>query len=475
MILGMNNQRLVNSSQSQPEVIANKAKGVDILGTFLESTQSKEAEAERQKLVAILHKTPLAVIEWDTQFRVKEWNLSAQRIFGYTREEALGCSFEFIVPESARKHVDRVTAQLLTQQGGSESVNENITKDGRTIICEWYNTPILDGDGKVMSVCSMALDITQRKQAEAAVQESEAQLRKQKQELEQALFELQHSQIQLVQSEKMSSLGQLVAGVAHEINNPVSFIYGNITHAQEYIQDLLKLLQLYKEKYTYPVPQIQQFEDAIDVRFLTQDLPKLLNSMKVGATRIRQIVASLRTFSRMDEAEMKEVDIHENIDSTLMILEHRLKANSHHPEITVIKEYGNLPLVQCYAGQLNQVFMNILANAVDALEETFKEVNQNPKSKIQNPQIRIYTQLSESNQVTISIADNGPGISEEVKQHLFDPFFTTKPIGKGTGMGLSISYQIITDRHGGSLECLSQLGSGAQFLITIPLQQRSWN
>ncbi|OUL22790.1 PAS domain-containing sensor histidine kinase [Nostoc sp. RF31YmG] len=294
-------------------------------------------------------------------------------------------------------------------------------------------------------------DITQRKQAEEILRHSEAQLKEEAKQLAS----------QLVQSEKMSSLGQLVAGVAHEINNPVNFIHGNLTPANEYIQDLLRLLQLYQQHYPDPVPEIQEEAEAIDLNFLMTDLPNLLTSMKVGAKRITEIVLSLRNFSRLDEAEMKAVNIHQGIDSTLMILEHRLKATTNSPEIAVIKEYGNLPLIECYAGQLNQVLMNILVNAIDALEE----------AKINHPQIHIATKVTETKHLIIGITDNGIGIPENLQQRLFEPFFTTKPIGKGTGLGLSISYQIITEKHRGKIKCFSTPGNGTEFVIEIPLHQ----
>ncbi|MBD2411415.1 PAS domain-containing sensor histidine kinase [Nostoc calcicola FACHB-389] len=299
-------------------------------------------------------------------------------------------------------------------------------------------------------------DITKRKQAEEILRQSQAQLRQEATQLA----------TQLVQSEKMSSLGQLVAGVAHEINNPVNFIYGNLTPANEYIQDLLKLLQLYQQHYPNPVAEIQDQAEAIDIDFLLTDLPQLLTSMKVGAERIKEIVLSLRNFSRLDEAQMKEVDIHHGIDSTLMILEHRLQEQANCPGIKIIKEYGNIPLVECYAGQLNQVFMNILTNAIDALEKSCLTGQNNP-----HPQIRIKTELINTNQVIICVADNGCGMSETVQKQLFDPFFTTKPIGKGTGLGLSISYQIITEKHQGKLRCISCLNQGTEFVIEIPLRQ----
>lgn len=314
---------------------------------------------------------------------------------------------------------------------------------------------------------NLAIAIDQAKlyeQSRAAATTAQAQA----QQLQQALQDLQQTQAQLVQTEKMSSLGQLVAGIAHEINNPVNFIYGNLTHADEYMQDLLNLLALYQTHYPQPHPEIQDEADAIDLEFLVQDLPKLLSSMKVGADRIQKIVLALRNFSRMDEAEIKEVNIHEGIDSTLMILHNRLKDKPEHRGIEVIKNYGNLPLVQCYAGQLNQVFMNILSNAIDALDE--RDNARSPQEIKANPsQITIHTQILNHQQVQIRIADNGLGMSETVRRRLFEPFFTTKAVGKGTGLGLSISYQVVVEKHKGDLICVSAPGEGSEFLITLPL------
>ncbi|CAA9408701.1 Multi-sensor signal transduction histidine kinase [uncultured Microcoleus sp.] len=312
-------------------------------------------------------------------------------------------------------------------------------------------------------------DISDRVLVLEALKQSEGQYRSQAAKLEKAVRELHQTQTQLIQTEKISSLGQLVAGVAHEINNPINFIYGNITHATEYATDLLGLLHLYQEKYPNPVPEIVEAAEDLDIDFLMEDFTKILDSMKLGADRIRDLVVSLRNFSRLDESQMKLVDIHEGIESTLLILQHRIKGNPLRPAIEIIKEYGNFPKVECYVGQLNQVFMNLLGNAIDALEDynrkrSTKEIYANPN------RIRISTSAN-SHTLTIRIADNGVGINQEVIGKLFDPFFTTKPVGKGTGLGLSISYQIIVEKHRGKLQCFSAPGEGAEFVIEIPLSQ----
>jgi PAS domain S-box-containing protein len=321
------------------------------------------------------------------------------------------------------------------------------------------------------------VELLQAVMAQLAIAITHAELyqktRTKAQQLEQALHELQNTQTQLVQSEKMSSLGQLVAGVAHEINNPVSFISGNVGHASDYIKDLLYLLELYRATYPDSTAEIQALAEEIDLDFLVKDLPKLLDSMKVGASRIQEIVGSLRSFSRIDQSERKPVNLHEDLDNTLLILKHRLKAKAGHPQIEVIKEYGNLPLVECYAGQINQVFMNLLTNAIDAIEEESERQasTDNTEESNFNPKIAIATRVVDSNRVSITIADNGSGIPPNVFGRLFDPFFTTKPIGKGTGLGLAISYQIIVEKHGGSLQYHSLVGQGTEFVIEIPLKQ----
>ncbi|MEH2459108.1 GAF domain-containing protein [Nostoc sp.] len=287
-----------------------------------------------------------------------------------------------------------------------------------------------------------------------------------------ALSQLQQTQMQLVQQEKMSSLGELVAGVAHEINNPVNFINGNIAYATAYVQDLLELLDLYQATCPNATAAIEEKMEAMDFDFIRQDLPSLLSSMRMGAERIRQIVLSLRNFSRLDEAEMKPVDIHEGIDNTLLILKSRLKLTSAKFEIQVIKAYENLPPVDCYAGQLNQVFMNLLGNAIDALDETPNPIITIETELIsrQKSDSSHLSQLSYADSVVIRIRDNGSGMTETTQQKLFNPFFTTKPIGKGTGLGLSISYQIVVEKHGGILKCSSELEKGSEFWIQIPVE-----
>ncbi|MGB3510309.1 MAG: AAA family ATPase [Microcoleaceae cyanobacterium] len=295
---------------------------------------------------------------------------------------------------------------------------------------------------------------------EVKVEQRTQQLQEKNQHLQQTLLQLEQTHTQLIQTEKMSALGQMVAGIAHEINNPITFISGNITHAREYIQDLLELLNLYQQNLPHPSSDIRDKLEEVELEFLCDDLEKLLNSMQTGSNRISQIVLSLRNFSRLDEAQMKRVNIHEGLENTLLILQHRLRANSSNSEIAIIKNYGKLPLVNCCASLLNQVFLHILSNAIDIL--TTSETGN-------SRQISISTEMRSEQTARISIADNGLGMSQSIRQRIFDPFFTTKPIGQGTGLGLSISYQIITEQHGGKLQCISQPGKGTEFIIDIPI------
>lgn len=350
-------------------------------------------------------------------------------------------------------------------------------------VVSYIGIPLLDSEGNLMGHLA-ALDdkpmenrdylesimriFTARAAAEMERKQTEEALRESSEHLAKALHELKQAQLHLVQSEKMSALGQLVAGIAHEINNPVTFIQGNLFPVQQYIQDLLNLLNLYQAHFPNATLEIQREIEAIDLPFIQEDSMRLIGSMQVGTARIDEIVRSLRLFSRLDEAEIKAVNIHDGVDSTLMFLDNRLKSTDNKTAITVLKEYGDIPLVECYAGYLNQVFMNVLVNAIDALE-IFQENTSNDL----NPTIKIRTEFSTPDHVIIYIADNGFGMDEIVKNQLFNPFFTTKPVGKGTGMGMSISYQIVTEKHRGTLQCKSSPGEGTEFIIKIPIRLES--
>ncbi len=336
----------------------------------------------------------------------------------------------------------------------------------RNQVYQAHILPLTNEAGEVFAGMMMTQNVTASVDAMQAVQNSEEQLRLKTIELAETLQKLNSATTQLIQKHKMSSLGQLVAAVAHEINNPVNFISGNIAHANNYAQDLLKLVELYREYYPEPVPVIENEIEEMGLEFMKKDLPKLLSSMALGAERIRGVVRSLRQFSHLDGAAMKPVDIHEGLESTLLILQNRLQAKGGRPGVTVIKQYSNLPLVECYAGQLNQVFMQILTNAIDALEDENNDVN-----GIAPPTIYIRTIMNNEQEVRIAISDNGPGIGEKDLPLIFDSLFTTKPLGRGTGIGLTIAYDLIVDKHGGNLLCHSVLGQGTEFIIEIPIHQ----
>jgi len=439
--------------------------------------KTKEASlAEAQKLAQ------LGSWEFDLATQEVTWSEEMFRIHGLNPKQEEPNSWQYfqLIHPADRSFVEKGLEGIINRAESYEIEYRILGTDGcvRYVFAKTQTT--LNESGEVRKIFGTVLDITERKLAEIALQESEAQLRE-------TLQELKRTQSQLIQTEKMSSLGQMVAGVAHEINNPVGFIYGNLTPASQYVQDLLKLIRLYQETYPDPTDEILDTTEEIDLEFLVEDLQKLMVSMKSGADRIRTIVLGLRNFSRLDESDMKPVDIHEGIDSTLLILQHRLHPtqaetmgkNVKITDIKVIKEYGKLPLVTCYASQMNQVFMNILNNAIDSLESRF--ANNALEQSLANDRelrsndygwIRIRTEVTNSDSVKITIADNGLGISEDVLSKIFDPFFTTKPVGSGTGLGLSISYQIVVEKHGGQLSCVSLPGEGAEFAIDLPIKPK---
>jgi len=376
-------------------------------------------------------------------FRCLVANPVIARALGNRREDTIGK----LVVKRLLSHLDpELFDRFVNVVETGETLQQNFYYKSQQ--SSWFHfVAVKLGDGFAITI----RDITARKKAEF-------QLQQQAESLELTLRELKRTQAQLIQSEKMSSIGNLVAGVAHEINNPVNFIHANLRPANEYFQDLLNLLKLYQEHFPEPPTQISSQIDAINLDFLKEDLLKLLNSMRIGTDRIREIVLSLRNFSRHDESEYKRVNIHQGIDSTLMILQHRLKQTRENSEILVIKDYGQLPPIQCYSGQLNQVFMQLLNNAIDSVSA---------QCMGEQGEIKIKTQLLSNNRISINISDNGLGIPQEIQSKLFDPFFTTKPVGKGTGLGLFISHQIVVNKHGGNLYCNSKIGQGAEFVVEI--------
>ena len=424
-----------------------------MLGVIEDITDWKEIQDKQSRLLAILEATPDIIGITDACGYHRYLNQAGQHMFNTSSEQVKFLHLADLAPPDI--------AEMLISEALPTAREKGIWSGESTIRnCHGQNIPVShviishkSEEGLTERFSSMMRDISKRKIAET-------NLKNQSEELTIALQQLQKTQTQIIQAEKMSSLGQMVAGVAHEINNPVNFIHGNLQPAANYTQELLELIELYRETYPVATPDIEAILEDIDLDFVKEDLPKLLRSMTVGTERIREIVLSLRNFSRLDESEVKTVDLHDGINSTLVILNHRLKSDNVHKAIQVVKQYGDLPLVACYPSQLNQVLMNILANAIDALAYE------------KNPTITLSTEAHAAH-VNIRIRDNGPGIPEEIQPQILDPFFTTKEVGKGTGMGMSISYQIVTEKHGGQLTFSSQIGQGTEFCISIPIQKRN--
>ncbi|MEG4204199.1 PAS domain S-box protein [Microcoleus sp. Pol7_A1] len=454
----------------------NNGNVVGILCTFEDITERLSLEAKvrasEELFRTIFEDAPIAIylanLDDNKFVRV---NKTYCEMLGYTAAELLAKTFiEIGHPEDNPKNLEVADALYRGEITSYQIEIRQISATGKIVWVNVTATLIRDGEGKPIYKLGMIENITNRKISAAALQASQSQLRKQAAQLQEAYEQLQHAQIQLVQSEKMSSLGQMVAGIAHEINNPATFINGNISHTYNYFHDLIELLNLYQQCYPSPDPQIAKKVNDLDLDFLKEDLPRMLNSMRVGIERIGKIVLSLRNFSRLDESEMKLVDLHEGIDSTLLIVQHRLHQENTKSRIEIIKEYGKISKISCCAGQLNQVFFNIITNAIDAVENQPQPRTIVIRTEMKKAGLKSHSksQLSHCDRIVICIADSGPGMTEDVRKRLFDPFFTTKPVGSGTGLGLSISHQIVVEKHRGSLRCISAPGQGAEFWIEIP-------
>ncbi|MEG3863152.1 PAS domain S-box protein [Microcoleus sp. herbarium12] len=462
---------------SRPEAKENG----DILwdGIITDITDRKQAELALQEsqqfIQKIAYATPGILYLYDLEEQQNIYaNSSIGTILGYTSEEiqVMGSSLlpQLMNPEDLPKILEHHASFAGIEDGEVQEIEYRMQAANG----QWFWLQSRDSifsrnsQGQSKVIIGFAQDITTRKQAEQALRLSEVRERERATELESALLELRSTQSQLIQTEKMSSLGQLVAGIAHEVNNPVNFIHANIAYLHQYTTQLLDLVTLYEDQYPEPNPKIVDRIEEIDLDFMADDLKKIVGSMQVGTDRIRQIVLSLRNFSRLDEAGMKPIDIHAGIDSTLLILQHRLKSHDRRPEIEVIKEFGQLRLVECYGSQLNQVFMNILANGIDAIEERYHKLSLT-EPQPHSGRIVICTRLTPQNTVIVKISDNGTGIPQGIVERIFNPFFTTKDVGKGTGLGMSIAHSIVVEKHKGKIECSSEIGGGTTFAIEIPI------
>ena len=464
---------------SRPEAKENGAFLWD--GIAVDITDRKQAELALQESQQFIKKvadaTPGILYLYDLEEQRNIYtNTSMFTLLGYTSDEitAMDSSLmpELIHPEDLPKIVKHHASFAEIEDGETREIEYRMrAADGQLLWLQSRDTIFSrNADGQAKVIIGVSQDITTRKQAEEALRQSEEREREKARDLESALRSLRSTQTQLIQTEKMSSLGQLVAGIAHEINNPVNFIHANIDYLNQYTKQLLDLVTLYEQEYPEPNSKIVDRIQEIDLDFMAEDLRKVVGSMQVGTERIRQIVLSLRNFSRLDESAMKPVDIHAGIESTLLILQHRLKSHDSHPEIEVIKEFGKLPLVECYASQLNQVFMNIIANGIDAIEERYQKLSV-PGSETPSGRIAICTRVTAQNTVLVEISDNGTGMPQGIVDRIFNPFFTTKAVGKGTGLGMSIAHSIVVEKHNGKIECISSIGCGTTFQIEIPIDK----
>ena len=403
----------------------------------------------------------------DREVRWLGWNAPTEKATGIKSADIFGKAPEEIFGENEGKKVRQNMMNCL-EVGAVITYEECLTFNEE--LTWWLTTlnPLRDENDQIYRIIGTTMSITNLKRTESALRESEAKFQQKANDLEYAMGDLQQAQLQMVQSEKMASLGNLVAGVAHEINNPLGFLNGSINNAKDYVKDLIGHLGLYQQHYPNAVAPIRENAEEIDLEFVREDLPKLLRAMQGATERIKSMSTSLRTFSRSDTEHKVKANLHDGLDSTLLILKYRLKANEFRPEIEMIRDYGDLPLIECFPGQLNQVFMNILANAIDAHDEVAQGT---PLAELQaNPQkITIQTQKMPENWVEIRLKDNSKGMTDDVKTRVFDHLFTTKGVGKGTGLGLAIARQIIVENHGGTLEVQSELGQGTEFMIRLPL------